>query len=327
MLPVILPGMSETKKLDCVVCGSCVLDFLCRPVSLTKPIGEGVLHHVDPIMPVGGGITLNSGFALARLGLKVGIFTYVGQDKWGPFIQQLCEAEGIDTQTLLTREGGATSTTFVAIDPSGERSFFHCVGATKLMDGDLYRGHMDRFRSSRMALLGYYSMFGDKLEADLPEVLKEIRAQGCQTAMDAAGDGGRMSPLDRMLPHLDVYVPSHGEAMHQTGREDPRQIIAAYRDCGAPGILGVKLGTKGVMLSPKKGEYLEVGICAPPGDVVDTTGAGDNFYAGLLAGLLKGLDLEKAAKLGAAAAACCVTSLGGSTGGRDYATTAKLAGI
>ncbi len=318
--------MSE-KQLDCVVCGSCVLDFLCRPVTLNKPIGEGVLHHVDPIMPVGGGITLNAGIAMARLGLNVGLFTYVGEDKWGPFIRQLCEAEGMDIETLLTRKGGATSTTFVAIDPSGERSFFHCVGATKLMDADLYRQHMDRFKNARMALLGYYSMFGDALESDLPDLLKEIRAQGCQTAMDAAGDGGNLQPLDRMLPHLDVYVPSHGEASHQTGKEDPRQIIEVYRDCGAPGLLGVKLGSRGVMLSPRKGEIFEVPICDPPGDVVDTTGAGDNFYAGMLAGLLKGLEIEKAAKLGVATAACCVTALGGSTGGRDFEATSKLAEI
>ena len=53
-----------------------------------------------------------------------------------------------------------------------------------------------------------------------------------------------MQPLDRILPHLDVYVPSHNEATHQTGLTDPREIIETYRACGAPGLLGVKLGAK-----------------------------------------------------------------------------------
>jgi sugar/nucleoside kinase (ribokinase family) len=129
------------------------------------------------------------------------------------------------------------------------------------------------------------------------------------------------------LPHLDVYVPSFSEAKHQTGEEDPRKIIDMYRDCGAPGLLGVKLGKRGVLLSERAGAYIEVPAVTPPGDVVDTTGAGDSFYGGLLTGLLKGMSVEDAGKLGVAAGACCVTALGGPNGGRDYAFTAKLAGL
>ena len=68
-------------------------------------------------------------------------------------------------------------------------------------------------------------------------------------------------------------------------------------------------------------------IMIGPGKVIDTTGAGDSFFAGLLAGMIRGLDIESAGRLGAAAAGCCVTSVGGSTGGRDYEFTARLAGI
>ena len=38
-----------------------------------------------------------------------------------------------------------------------------------------------------------------------------------------------MQPLDKILPHLDVYCPSHNEAEHQTGLSDPRAILDAYR--------------------------------------------------------------------------------------------------
>ena len=139
-----------------------------------------------------------------------------------------------------------------------------------------------------MVLLGYYSLMPN-LEGDLPEVFAAIRKTGCQTALDAAGDGGGMRPLDRILPHVDVYVPSHNEATHQTGLEDPRKIIEAYRSCGAAGLLGVKLGSKGALLSPAAGQYVSIECVTPPGPVVDATGAGDSFFAGLLTGLLKGL--------------------------------------
>ena len=72
------------------------------------------------------------------------------------------------------------------------------------------------------------------LENDLPEAFLSDQGERCKTAMDAAGAGGTMKPLDRILPHLDVYVPSHGEAHHQTGHEDPRKIIEILPAAVAP---------------------------------------------------------------------------------------------
>lgn len=317
--------------MDCVVCGSCVVDLLTRPVRLDEPIGAGVLRQVEPIMLTAGGITCNSGITMARLGLKVSVLSYVGDDAWGPVVRDLLEAEGVDHTPLATHPTGATSTTVVAIDPSGERSFLHCVGAPKLLDADAIVARLDLLSRSRWFLLGYYSLM-PQLEPDLPRVFEAIRATGCRTAMDAAGDGGSMHPLDRILPHLDAYVPSLAEARRQTGHDDPLRILATYRDCGAPGIVGVKLGgTDGVLLSePDAGRGIDpvhVASCAPPGPVIDTTGAGDSFFAGLLAGLVRGLPLRDAGRIGCAAAACCVTALGGSRGGRSWSDTAAIAGL
>ena len=194
------------------------------------------------------------------------------------------------------------------------------------MDGRLFLDHIDLFARSRMTLIGYYSLMPN-LESDLADVLAAIRATGCKTALDCAGSGGTMQPLDKLLPHLDVYVPSLNEASHQTGLSDPRAILELYRNCGAAGLVGVKLGSKGALLSPAAGQWIEVPAVAPPGPIVDTTGAGDCFYAGLLTGLLRGMDAASAGRLGAAAGACCVTALGATAGIRDYAATAKLAGL
>lgn len=313
-------------RYDCVVLGSCVVDLLCRPVPLDKPIGGGLLHEAEPVELTGGGITCNSGITLAKLGLNVGVLSYVGNDAWGPVIRQLLREGGVDDTLLTVHPSEPTSTTVVAIDPSGERSFFHCVGAPKQLDAKAILDRLDVLAKTRMLLIGYYSLMPN-LEKDLPEVLRQVREVGCQTALDAAGQGGTMQPLDKILPQLDVYVPSFAEAKHQTGHDDPRKIVDTYRDCGAPGLLGVKLGRQGVLLSPKAGEYIEVPIVTPPGDVVDTTGAGDSFYAGLLAGLLKGLSVEQAGKLGTATGACCVTAVGGSAGARTYEEVSALAGV
>jgi sugar/nucleoside kinase (ribokinase family) len=314
------------KEIDCILCGSCVADILCRPVILDEAIGGGRLLVTDPLQVTTGGIVNNSGVTMSRLGMHVAAFTYVGRDEWARLIRGRLEAEGLDCSSLMEHPTGSTSTTVVLIDPSGERSFAHCVGAPRLMDKHLFLDHLDLFARSRMTLIGYYSLMPN-LECDLPEVLSAIRETGCKTALDCAGSGGSMQPLDRILPHLDVYVPSLNEASHQTGLHDPRAILELYRKCGALGLLGVKLGSKGVLLSPAAGEYIDVPVVAPPGPLIDTTGAGDCFYAGLLTGLLRGMDVRSAGMLGAAAGACCVTALGATAGIRDFTSTAALAGL
>ncbi len=314
------------KTIDCVLCGSCVVDILVRPVPLDVPIGGGRLLQTDPIEVTTGGIVSNAGIALARLGMRVTAFSYVGRDDWANVIRRKLTDEGVDAQHLMTHPTGATSTTAVMVDPSGERSFAHCVGAPKQMTKATFLDHLDLFARSRMTLIGYYSLMPN-LELDLAEVCAAIRKTGCQTALDAAGEGGGMQPLDRILPHLDVYIPSRSEAVHQTGQTDPQRIIERYRQCGAPGLLGIKLGSEGALLSPAAGEFLELPAVRPPGPVVDTTGAGDAFYAGLLCGLLRGMSPSEAGRLAAAVGACCVTGLGASAGLRPYNETARLAGL
>lgn len=314
------------KTIDCVLCGSCGADFLVRPVPLESPIGASVVIRTDPIRLVTGGLACNSGIAMARLGMKTAVLAYIGADDLGEMIRRRLENEDVDCQRLLRHPIDDTSSTAVLIDPGGERSFAHSAAASYRLNCSAILDNLDLFARSRMMLLGYYSQMPD-LEEDLPEVLAAIRATGCRTALDAGGNGGSMQPLDRILPHLDVYMPSHLEAMHQTGQSDPRDIIDTFRSCGAAGILGVKLGSEGALLSPATGEYVEVPCVPPPGPIVDTTGAGDSFLAGLLTGLLRGLSAEDAGRLGAATAACCIAALGATAGIRGYRETAALAGM
>ncbi|HVT28562.1 MAG TPA: carbohydrate kinase family protein [Lacipirellulaceae bacterium] len=314
------------KAFDCVVIGSCVVDVLARPVTLTQPIGAGRLIESEPLILTTGGIVSNSGITLARLGMRVAAFTYVGDDEWADVIRHRYAVEGVDTSALLTYPNGATSTTAVLIDPSGERSFVHCVGAPRMLDSQAMLSRLDLFARSRSMLLGYYPLM-TRLQPDLPEVLAAIREAGCLTSMDSAGQGGTMDPLARILPHLDFYVPNESEAANQTGRREPREMIMAFRDAGAAGWLGIKLGARGALISPEPGEFLDVAVVQAPGPVVDTTGAGDCFYGGLLAGVLRGLSPADSGRLAAAAGACCVTGLGATTAIRGYDETARLAGI
>jgi len=314
------------KTIDCVVCGSCVADVLVRPLRFDAPVGRGNTLVVEPIELATGGIVGNAGIAMRRLGMRVAALGYVGDDHWGRFLRERLAAEAIDVRCLKNHARAATTTAVALIDPDGERSFAYDPGATDQLDRTLLLDGLDLFARSRMALIGYYSLL-PRLESDLPEILGAIRERGCGTALDSAGSGGSMRPLDAILPHLDVYVPSLGEARHQTGRRDPRAIVEVYRDHGAEGLLGVKLGSRGAMLSPASGEYAAIDPVPPPGAVVDTTGAGDCFYAGLLTGLLRDLPLAEAGRLAAACGALSTTAKGATTALGSYDEIARLAGV
>lgn len=313
-----------TKTIDCITAGSCVLDILASPVNLDMPLATKPVHRIKPMQLTGGGLTCNSSISLARLGCKTQVFTYVGNDPWGKMVRDVLENENVDTRLLMTHPTEPTSTTVVAIDPSGERAFIHCQGAAKRLNLQTCMDHMNELAQAKFFLAGYYSLMPD-IQDDLPTLFCELQKRGVQTVMDAAGDGGTMQPLDRILPYLDIYIPSLVEAKNQTGETAPQKMIDLYREAGAKGILGVKLGVEGVMLSDTAGQYLHLPICKPPAKVVDTTGAGDSFLAGFIAAKCHGMNMHDAGQFATAVAACCVTQFGGSTGVRNWDQTLEVA--
>jgi len=304
-------------RFDTAVVGSCVMDLLCGPVALDTPVGRGILHTIDPPRAVPGGITGNAGIAMSRLGLRVAVASYVGDDAWGTLLRQTLQREGVDTQHLATHPDAPTSTTVVLVDQDAERSFLHAQGAPKRIDAAFFRDRMELWAETPWMLLAYYPLLPNLID-DLPGVMRDLRAAGCKIALDSAGGqtgGGTLDALAPVLPHLDLYIPSLGEAQAQTGEQDPQRMIARYREAGAAGIVGVKLGgADGVLLSKVPGELHHEPSATPSGPVVDTTGAGDCFLAGMIAGLSRGGSVENAAALGCKVAAQSVTGWGGWSG-------------
>jgi sugar/nucleoside kinase (ribokinase family) len=72
---------------DVLICGTCLVDILVKPVGLAAPIGGGRLFHVDPIEVATGGLVCNTGIAMRRLGMRVGASSLVGGDPWGDTIR------------------------------------------------------------------------------------------------------------------------------------------------------------------------------------------------------------------------------------------------
>jgi sugar/nucleoside kinase (ribokinase family) len=317
----------KTKKRFAVaVCGLSTVDIVVHPVDLKRPLGEDGLRHVDPIVLTTGGIVSNAGIAFAKLGQTTAAVSAIGDDEWGEFLIRKYSEAGIDTSQITTLPNTPSSSTVVLVDESGSRSFLHCAGAPQLLTKDYFLSRLPFFSECQSMLFGYYSLF-PALEPDLPEIFQAIRSVGCMVALDAAGTGGTMEPLDKILPHVDIYFPSLNEARHQTKLENPAEQIECYRQHGATGIVGVKLGSRGVILSEPVNKPKQIAAIVPPGPVVDTTGAGDSFFAGFMTGLLNELSPIDAARLGTAVGACSVTALGASSAIGNLADSKKLAGL
>jgi sugar/nucleoside kinase (ribokinase family) len=304
---------------DVVCLGILVADAIARPVEGLPP--RGSLELVDEITLHGGGCALNTASALARLGLRAAAVGKVGRDPFGDFLLGLLDARGVDRRGVL-RGHVATSASIVLVDAGGERTFLHLPGANGHVRADEL--DPDVLYSGRALHVAGALVMPELDGAPTAALLAEARARGLLTSLDTVWDAtGRWERIAPSLAHLDLIAPSLAEGRAITGREDPADVAARLRESGV-GTVALKLGAEGCYVS---GDGFEGRLDAPRVSVVDGTGAGDAFVAGLLYGTLSGWPLEDAAALANASGALAVTAVGAVEGVRSLDETLALAGL
>lgn len=296
-----------------VVCaGILVADVICRPVPRVPPPGS--LELVDELVMRTGGCALNTAIALARAGVRTALAGRVGTDPFGDFLVAQAERERIDVRVARDRERG-TSASVVLVSPSGERAFLHHVGANARFS--LEDVPFAAFAGAKaFHLAGAFVM--DAMDgAGSAEALRRARGMGMATSLDTVWDarGRWLDLLAPALPHLDLFLPSAAEAEKLSGRKNAADAARFFLDRGVKTV-AVKRGAAGALVTDGR-ETID--LEAFPVAVVDTTGAGDAFAGGFLAGLVRGLPLRACALLGNAAGAACVTALGAAPPFRSFA--------
>jgi sugar/nucleoside kinase (ribokinase family) len=157
--------------------------------------------------------------------------------------------------------------------------------------GDLRGSHIDPelLRSARHTHVSSYFL-QRALRADLPGLFEEAHAAGVTTSVDPnwdpqeRWDGGLLD----LLSETDLFLPNSAEARAITGIEDID--VAAESLAGRGGTVAIKFGDGGGMVVRGEEAIRVPGIQV---DVVDTTGAGDTFDAGYLAGHLAGWPMQR----------------------------------
>jgi sugar/nucleoside kinase (ribokinase family) len=300
-----------------IVClGILVADVVGRPLSAVPDPGRLVL--VDEIALHTGGCALNAATALARLGLPVEVIGRVGADPFGDFLVRTMAERGIGTQGVSRDPELGTSATMVMVAPDGERRFVHYIGANaglRLDDVDvaLFTGASILHVAGALVLPGLDGQ-------PMATLLQTARSAGTLTFMDTVWDdtGRWLDLLGPSLPHVDYFVPSLAEAQALTGLADPEDIARALLDRGV-GVVALKMGSAGCLVASGTHGWLRLPAFEVP--VIDTTGAGDAFAAGFMAGVWLGWSLEQTARLANAAGALCVTGAGASGNVRSLPET------
>ena len=297
--------------MDVACLGIMVADVVARPVRELPERGR--LTLVDQMELHTGGCAVNTGIALAKLGVKVAVLGAVGQDGFGDFVIAQLRQHGIDTRGVRRKSGVNTSATMVMVDPDGERRFLHYLGANaQLVESDV---DLDVIAQARILhIAGALVMPGIDGEPTA-RILAWAKQRGITTAFDTVWDakGNWMRLVAPCLPYIDVMLPSLAEAQMITGKQSPPDVAAVFLDKGVR-IVGLKMGEEGSYVRTAAEEYW-----VPPFAVeaVDATGAGDAYVAGFLAGLVMGWDLYRTARFANAVGALCVTAVGATTGVRS----------
>ena len=107
-------------------------------------------------------------------------------------------------------------------------------------------------------------------------------------------------------------MPSYDEACELSGRTNPAEIASVFNAAGVKNVI-IKLNSEGCFVKPLD----EEGYIVPSYnriEPVDTSGAGDSFCAGFIAGLDQGWDIRKCAAFANATGAHCIMKIGTTTG-------------
>ncbi|MBM7808434.1 sugar/nucleoside kinase (ribokinase family) [Geodermatophilus bullaregiensis] len=248
----------------------------------------------------GGGAGANVAAHLAALGVPVVLAGCVGDDAAGAALLAELAAAGVRT-AVRTVTGAASGTIVSLVEPGGQRSMLADRGANL----DLRANDVPAPGPGGHLHLSGYTLLHERPRAAGLAALAAAREAGCTVSLDPASTGPlTVYGVDRWLADtagVDLLLPNAEEARLLSGRADAGEAARALAERHRA--VAVTLGAEGALWAA--GATL-VHRPAHPAVVVDTTGAGDAFTAGLLSVWLAGGAPADALDAGLARAAAVV---------------------
>jgi len=302
---------------DVIACGELLIDFVSTESGVT-------LAEVPAFKKAAGGAPANVAVGLARLGYRAGFMGQVGDDDFGHFLADTLAESGVDTGGLRFSSAARTALAFVSLRGDGERSFMFYRHPSADM---LWRPEDVDARyaaSTRVFHYGSISLIGEPSRGATLAALGYARAGGALISYDPnlrlplwpSAEAARTEMLAGWQ-HADLIKVSEEELafLSGEGQTDLSGFARGARKLWHDRLrlLVITRGAAGCVYFTPETAGEAPGFVVKP---VDTTGAGDGFVAGLLAGLLDHdlawdrAIIEDALRLGNAVGALTTTQRG-----------------
>ena len=305
------------RRLDVLAIGNAIVDviadaddaFLARegmPKGAMRLIDEGeaarIYEAMGPAREASGGSAANTVAGLASLGLRSGFIGQLADDQLGEIFAHDIRSLGVEFATPAKPGIGATARCLILVTPDAQRTMNTFLGAAQMLGPDAV--DPAHIAAARILYLEGYLWDPAEPRAAMYKAMDAARAAGTKVAFTLS-DGfvvdRHRDDLKRLLDErrIDILFANQVEAESLAQTADVESAVAALK--GKVETLVVTRHEHGA-LATRAGERAEV-PAETIAKLVDTTGAGDLFAAGFLAGEARDLGLERSLRLGAIAAA------------------------
>jgi ribokinase len=263
--------------------------------------GETLIGSDSDLGP--GGKGSNQAVGVARLGAEAHFASIIGTDRLGDIGADLYAAEGINTRYLRRTEQLPTGVGFIILNPTGENAIIIDMSANMLMDAAYADTAEEQIARSDVVM--------SVLEIPVAAAARAMelgRKHGVRTQLNPAPATALDSTI---LSNVDILTPNESESRILLGLapNDPTPTIELARRLHGWGVgtIVITLGGEGALVLDGSELRHVQGVKV---DVVDSTGAGDAFNAGLAVATAEGRELLSAVKFACCCGALACTKLG-----------------
>ena len=316
-------GAVTQKRLDVITVGRCSVDLY------GQQIGSR-LEDVTSFAKSVGGCPSNIAIGTARLGLKSGVITRVGDEQMGRYVKEQMGREGVALDGIVTDPTRLTSLVLLSVE--NDKTFPLIFYRDNCADGALNESDVDEdyIKSSASVLVTGTHFSKPHTDAAQRKAMRIAKANGGKVILDIdyrpnlwglAGLGAgeeryiksdKVSEhLKTILPDCDLIVGTEEEVHIAAGTEDTLEALRIIRSL-SKAVIVLKRGPMGCVVYPHAiPDLLDKGIVGSgfPIEVYNVLGAGDSFMSGFLRGWLKDEDFATCATWANACGAFAVSRL------------------
>jgi sugar/nucleoside kinase (ribokinase family) len=263
---------------------------------------------MGPTIETSGGSVANTAVGVAALGGRAAFLGKVRDDQLGAVYTHDIRAAGVDFDVAPATHGPPTGRSLIVVTPDAHRTMSTCLGiASSVTANDI---DLARVSDASVTYCEGYLWDAEPTKAAIRKAMACTRDAGNSVALTLS-DGfcverHRDEFRELVSDSVDILFANDAEIRSLYLVDDFDEALQQVRkDCE---LAFLTRGAAGAVVV--RGDDVHVVSAEPQGPVVDTTGAGDQFAAGVLFGLTRGYELALCARLGSRCAGEVISHLG-----------------